>query len=215
MRTESYAARRARAIARRYERDADYLLAKTEYVRVETERLRHVAEWEQAGDAANGVFRLWSPIDLTTASQFVSTISAWSRLHPGAACEISITSPGGDLLAALVLYDFLRGLPHQVTTLALGLAASAAAVVLQAGHHRVMASEAWLLIHEGSTTVSGSYGTAQDTMGWLHRVQERVVDIFAARSTLDREAIRRNWERRDWWLSSREALELGLIDEVR
>jgi ATP-dependent protease ClpP protease subunit len=54
-----------------------------------------------------------------------------------------------------------------------------------------------------------------NTVEWVKKVQERILAIFASRSTMTVEEIRAKWNRRDWWISSDEALLLKLVDEIR
>jgi ATP-dependent Clp protease protease subunit len=147
----------------------------------------------------------------------MAQLSTWNRTEPGSAIQIVFNSPGGEVTSGLALYDFilsLRADGHHITTTSLGMAASMAGILLQAGDTRSMASEAWLLIHEASFGVSGSFGDVEDRVKWIERIQDRILDIFAARSNLTKGQIKRRWHRKDWWLSSDEALTLGFIDEI-
>jgi ATP-dependent protease ClpP protease subunit len=61
----------------------------------------------------------------------------------------------------------------------------------------------------------------EDRLKWLDMVQQRILNIFADRAKdsaaekpITLKQLERNWERTDWWISSDEALKLGLIDEV-
>ena len=49
----------------------------------------------------------------------------------------------------------------------------------------------------------------------IKRIEEGILAIFEKRSTLTRTKIKRNWDRKDWSISSDEALNLGLVDEIR
>ena len=63
-----------------------------------------------------------------------------------------------------------------------------------------------------------SYGKTfeiEDEVKFVKRVEERILDIFTSRSNLTRNKIKRNWERKDWWISADESIELGLVDEVK
>jgi ATP-dependent Clp endopeptidase proteolytic subunit ClpP len=135
-----------------------------------------------------------------------------------AAIEIIITSPGGVMVDGLALFDYIqqvRAAGHHVTTSALGMAASMAGVLLQAGDKRVMSREAWLLIHEGSFGAIGSAGEVEDTVEWVRRLRDRMMEILASRAKVSKATIARRARRKDWWLSSKDAIGLGLIDAVR
>ena len=148
----------------------------------------------------------------------VEQLTKWSRLDPTCAIEIVFNSPGGGVIAGMAMYDYLiylRGLGHDITTVALGHAASMAGILLQAGTTRVIGRESWLLIHEISFAAIGKIGEIEDTTEWVKRIQKRVLDIFSTRSKMTPAQLEKRWKRKDWWLSSDECLKLGLVDEVR
>ena len=55
----------------------------------------------------------------------------------------------------------------------------------------------------------------EDEVKLVKRIEERIVDIFTKRSKLSKQKIKRNWDRKDWWISADECLELELVDEIR
>jgi ATP-dependent protease ClpP protease subunit len=116
------------------------------------------------------------------------------------------------------LFDFILDLRHRghfITTSTVGVAASMAAVLLQAGDRRTMGSQASLMVHEASIRVEGEFGKISDTVEWVKSLQERVLHIFADRSHMTVEEIREHWSRRNWWIDSTAALKFGLVDELR
>ena len=95
------------------------------------------------------------------------------------------------------------------------MAASMAGILLQAGDTRWIGQQAWLMIHRAAFGAYGKTFEIEDEVKFVKRIEERILDIFTSRSKLTRNRIKRNWERKDWWISAEEALELGLIDDVR
>jgi len=95
------------------------------------------------------------------------------------------------------------------------MAASMAGILLQAGDRRWIGHQAWLMIHRAAFGAVGKTFEIEDEVAWIKRIEARILDIFAKRSTLSKVKIKRNWDRKDWWISSDEALELGLVDEIR
>jgi len=153
-----------------------------------------------------------------TAQKCMDQLTLWMRNEPQCDIEIIFNSPGGAVTAGLALWDhiqFVRAAGHKVTTSTIGMAASMAGILLQAGDVRVMGKESWLLIHQVSFSASGSFGDVEDTTKWVERMQDRVLDIFASRSNMTKQQIKRKWHRTDWWISSDEALKFGLVDELR
>ena len=178
--------------------------------------------WKEANhrDFDHGVFRFDTTVDGPTVQKMISYMGLYSRLHPEEPIEIVFNSPGGSVFEGFALFDFigeLRAKGHHVTTHTRGMAASMAGILLQAGDHRVMGREAHILIHEISTLSLGKMSEIMDEVEFLKRVQTRIINIFVERSggKLSASKIRQNWKKTDWWLSSDEALALGLVDEVR
>lgn len=170
----------------------------------------------RAGNRHNRVYHFMGPVDATTVKACLKELGVWARLSDEP-IEIVFSSPGGSIVDGLALYDFILALRQRgihVTTSALGMAASMAGILLQAGDVRRMGPETWLLIHEAAFGSSGKIGEIEDTVDWVKRIQERVLDIFASRSSMRKAQIRKNWQRRDWWISSDEALQLGFIDAI-
>jgi ATP-dependent Clp protease protease subunit len=95
------------------------------------------------------------------------------------------------------------------------MAASMGGILLQAGSHRVLAPNAYMLIHEVSSLAWGGASELEDEVAFVKRLQDRILDILAERSTMTRQQIARKWKRKDWWLDAPEALRLGFVDEIR
>lgn len=184
---------------------------------------------QRAADKFHHRYHFKATVSSTSVSECVSALNIWNRTEPGCSIEIVFTSPGGSVLDGFVLFDYisqLRSQGHHVTTSTLGMAASMAGILLQAGDHRVMYKEAWVLIHEIAFGAIGKIGEIEDTVDWARRIQERVLDIFSARChqagingtakrPLTKATLRKGWRRKDWWISSEECLAYGLVDEVR
>jgi ATP-dependent protease ClpP protease subunit len=215
-------AEKLRAEARRATLEAEVAA-----LRLEAERRKHLEEL--AKNRYHRVYQFTQPVSDTSVAACIEQLTTWSRLEPGCDMEIVFDSPGGSVIHGLDLFDFIQELRrkgHRITTSARGMAASMAGILLQAGDHRVMGRECWVLIHEVSTLAMGKIGEIEDEVAFVKRIQERVLDIFASRcreaaqrgtasKPLTKAMIRRRWRRRDWWLSSDECLRFGLVDEVR
>lgn len=181
-----------------------------------------------ADDLYNRYYYFDTAITDKTITPAMLRLGFWARTMPGADIDIVFSSPGGEMTAGFALYDYiqqLRRAGHKITTHALGTAASMAAVLLQAGERRTMGKEAWLLIHQGSFGGRGSAGEMKDMAKWFDRLLGRIENIIIERCEqagrdgtaahpLTKRKLESNWERADWWISSEEALDLGLVDDV-
>lgn len=156
-----------------------------------------------------------------TADAWIDALEHWGLRDPGEPVLININSPGGSVTEGLAMYDTimrLRRNGHKVTTRGMGLVASMAGVLLQAGEERIMDKRAKLLIHEGSTTFSKdshmTAGDMEDAQFFSKMLRNDILDILSERSTLSRRQIENKWARRDWVLTADEALKYGFVDRV-
>jgi ATP-dependent protease ClpP protease subunit len=97
------------------------------------------------------------------------------------------------------------------------MAASMAGVLLQAGDVRWCSQSSWVMIHRASYGAIGQSHDIEDQVKFVRRIEDRILDIFVLRSEgkLTKAKIKRNWDRKDWWLTADECLELGIVDSVR
>lgn len=184
-------------------------------------RMAETVEKEQkrlASDHHHRTYRFTTSVGDTSVRAAIEKLTGWHRIDPECAITFIINSPGGDIISGFHLFDTLRWFSdqgHSITTIGLGMAASMGGVILQAGDLRIMGPRASLLIHEASFGAIGSMGTIEDQVEFAKSLQERILDIFAERSTLSKAQIKNRWKRKDWWLTADESLKLGFVDEVR
>lgn len=164
---------------------------------------------------------IFDVITSKTAYAWIDALEHWSRRDPEGDIEISINSPGGSVTAGLALYDTIQRLRrngHKVTIRGMGMVASMASVLLQAGDERVMDKRAKLLIHEGSSTfergTTMTSGEMEDAQFFGKLIRDDILDIYTERSTLTKKQIEAKWKRRDWVLTADEALKYGFVDRV-
>lgn len=129
--------------------------------------------------------------------------------------SLYINSPGGSVYAGFGIYDTMQYISPDVATICTGMAASMGAVLLCAGAKgkRSALKHARVMIHQ---TSSGAQGTARDieiSVNQILKVQTELFQIIADHSGNDFEKISALSER-DHWMTSEEAKELGLIDEI-
>lgn len=185
---------------------------------IDLERDQEKRKRELAADPYFLFYAFNGQVDGASVGKCIDQLTLWMRTKPGEPIEIQFNSPGGSIVDGLALWDFLtkvKAAGHPLTTSSIGYAASMAGILLQAGDVRVMGAESWLLIHEASFGVQGSNGVVEDRVEWIKRIQARFVAILASKSKLKAKTIEQKWSRKDWWIDSDEALELGLVDEIR
>lgn len=193
-----------------------------------------VAEDDEASRKADNfharVYRYTTDISPATVAACISMLDKWHRIDPGCDMEIIFNSPGGSVIDGLSLVDHIRLLSragHRVTIGTEGMAASMAGILLQAGDHRWMGRESWLLIHEVSFGAHGNTSEIQDRVKWIERVQDRVVRLFVGKAqealndrgeggkAMTTAQFKAKWKKTDWTLDSDEAYLAGFVDEVK
>jgi ATP-dependent Clp endopeptidase proteolytic subunit ClpP len=211
-------AAKAEAERRVLEIEAETDAARMVAVIHEAERAEEKRAEEKAAHKYHHVYLFKGAVDGNSATKCMDQLTTWMRNDPKCDIEIIFHSPGGSVVDGMALWDHIqmvRAAGHKVTTSTVGMAASMAGILLEAGDVRIMGRESWLLIHEASFSAGGSFGDVEDTVDWVRRVQDRILSIFAERSNMTKAQIKRRWHRKDWWISSDEALKLGLIDQIR
>jgi len=194
-------------------RDSDAHARQTE---IETVELERRYQDFKAGDQFNRVYRFTDSVHEQSFNHCMDTLARWTRLNNDP-IEIIFFSPGGEIIQGLALFDFIQGIRAKevkVTTGATGMAASMAGVLLQAGDHRWIGEQSWMLIHRPSTAAIGALYEVEDTLEFTKRLEEKLITILMSRSKLTPEIIKEKWQRKDWWLTAEEALDFGLVDEV-
>jgi ATP-dependent Clp protease protease subunit len=200
---------------------------KAEIAKLTVETLRTQQQYDrdriyQLRDLADAsehrILTFYGEVGALSVSKALTELGIWARRDPTQPIKLIFNSPGGSVFDGLALFDYLTELRadgHQITTVGMGMAASMGGVLLQAGSHRVLAPNAYMLIHEVSSLAWGGASELEDEVVFVRRLQDRILDILAERSTMTRQQIARKWKRKDWWLDAPEALKLGFVDEVR
>ena len=126
-----------------------------------------------------------------------------------------INSPGGSVTDGLAIYDTINMLDCHVRTICVGLAASMAAFLLSSGSRgmRLALPNSEILIHQ---PLGGAQGQASDieiTAREIMKTKRELYEILSYHSGASYEKIEQDADR-DYWLTSTEAKEYGLIDNV-
>ena len=129
--------------------------------------------------------------------------------------QIYINSPGGSVYAGLGIYDTMQYIAPDVATICTGMAASMGAVLLCAGAKgkRAALKHSRVMIHQPS---GGSQGVASDmeiNLREMLKLKGELYDIIANHSGQSYEWVEKSSDR-DYWMTSSEAKEFGMVDEV-
>jgi ATP-dependent Clp protease protease subunit len=159
---------------------------------------------------------LGTPIDDGVANIIMAQLLHLEGEDPDKDINLYINSPGGSTYALMAIYDTMQFIKPDVATYCMGLAASAAAVLLAGGKKgkRFALPHSRVMVHQPH--VSGVGGQATDIE--IHakeilKTREEINEILALHTGRPLEAISNDTDR-DFWLSAEEAVEYGAIDSV-
>lgn len=129
--------------------------------------------------------------------------------------QMFINSPGGSVIAGLGIYDTMQYIAPDVATICTGLAASMGAVLLAAGTHgkRTALPHARVMIHQPLGGMQGQVTDMEISYKLIKSMQKELYDILVQHTGQDYETIEKDCDR-DNWMTSIEAKNYGLVDEV-
>jgi ATP-dependent Clp protease, protease subunit len=158
---------------------------------------------------------LGSEVDDRIANRLCAQLLLLSADDPRADISMYINSPGGSVTAGLAIFDTMRLIPNDVSTLALGLAGSMAQFLLCAGSRgkRFSLPHAQILMHQGSAGFGGTAADVEIYAAQLERTTELMLTLTAEHTGQPVERVRAD-SMRDRWFSPEEALEYGMIDQI-
>ncbi len=158
---------------------------------------------------------LGGEIDDDVANTVVAQMLFLEMEDPDADISIYINSPGGSITAGMAIYDTMQYIKPQVRTVCIGMAASMGAFLLMAGQKgkRCALPNSEVMIHQPLGGAQGQATDVQIRAEWLLKTKEKMIQLKAEMTGQDIETIRRDTER-DHFMSAKEALEYGIIDEI-
>ncbi|MFN8283246.1 MAG: ATP-dependent Clp endopeptidase proteolytic subunit ClpP [Chitinophagales bacterium] len=128
---------------------------------------------------------------------------------------IYVNSPGGSVYAGLGIYDTMQYIKPNVATCCVGIAASMAAVLLCAGENgkRSALAHSRVMIHQPMGGAQGQVSEIEITYKEITKLKKELYEIIANHSGQPYEKVEKDSDR-DYWMTSTEAKEYGMIDEV-
>lgn len=126
---------------------------------------------------------------------------------------IQLHTPGGSVIDANLIFNFLKASGKNITFEIVGLAASMGSILMLAGEKIKMASNAFIMIHAPSGYVRGNAKTLSNVATLLTDMQTNFLDAYSAKTKRTLEDLS-SWMDGDNWFSAKNALKEGLIDEI-
>ncbi len=134
---------------------------------------------------------------------------------PNRDIQIYVNSPGGSVYAGLGIYDTMQYIKPDVATICTGIAASMAAVLLCAGANgkRSALKHSRIMIHQPMGGMQGQASDIEITAREILKLKKELYDIIATHSGQPFDKVWADSDR-DYWMTSQEAKDYGMIDEV-
>ena len=158
---------------------------------------------------------LGAEVDDPIANRITAQLLLLSARDPRADISLYVNSPGGSVTAGLAIYDTMRVIPNEVSTLAVGFAASMGQFLLGAGTpgKRFALPNARIMMHQPSAGIQGTAADVEVQAANLQAIKRRVNELQSEHTGQSVEQITRDSER-DRWFSAAEAAAYGIVDHV-
>jgi ATP-dependent Clp protease, protease subunit len=154
-------------------------------------------------------------LDEALGNRLCAGLLVLSARDPRADINLWISSPGGSVPAMLAIRDVMTLIPNDVSTVAMGMAASAGQFLLSAGAKgkRFALPHARVLLHQGSSGIGGTAVDIAIQADDLRQTRDTVLGLIAQDTGQDVETVERD-SRRDRWFTAEEAKAYGFVDHV-
>ena len=158
---------------------------------------------------------LGTPINDMVANLIIAQLLYLEREDPDRGINIYINSPGGVISSGLAIYDTMRLVNPEVSTICLGMAASMATVLLSGGARgkRYALPNSTIHMHQ---PIGGAQGQASDieiAAREIIRLQDKIRNILSENTSQTYDKIARDTDR-DFYLTAEQAVEYSLVDEI-
>ncbi|RFU86026.1 ATP-dependent Clp protease proteolytic subunit [Streptomyces triticagri] len=158
---------------------------------------------------------LGTEVDETSANRVCAQLLVLSAEDPRTDIALYVNSPGGSVSAGLAIYDTMRLIPNDVSTLAMGFAASMGQFLVTVGTpgKRLALPNARIMMHQPSAGIGGAAADIAIQAENLEFTKRAVERITAEHTGQSEETISRDGDR-DRWFTAEQAKEYGMVDRV-
>jgi ATP-dependent Clp protease protease subunit len=155
------------------------------------------------------------PIDDYVANIIQAQLLYLDSTDPGKDIQLYFNTPGGSVYAGLGIYDTMQYISADIATICTGMAASMGAILLTAGTKgkRSALRHSRIMIHQPMGGAEGHASDIEITAREIIKLKKELYEIIALHSGNTIEKVEKDADR-DYWMTSKEALEYGMIDEI-
>lgn len=183
-----------------------------------------VIEKSQYGERAYDIYSrllkdriifLAGPISDMVANSVIAQLLFLASKDPGKDIQLYINTPGGSVTAGMAIYDTMQYVKPNISTVCVGLAASMGATLLASGEKgkRFALPNSQILLHQVAGGITGEAVEIEITAKQIIKIKEKLNSILAKHTGQPLAKIEKDTDR-DFYLTSDEAKEYGLIDQV-
>ena len=128
---------------------------------------------------------------------------------------VYINSPGGSVTSGLMIYDTIKYIKSDVSTVGIGLSASMASILLMSGTKgkRKILTHGRVMLHELSTATGGKISDILVFTNEIQKTHKILSNIIVENSVLSKEQVEVELKK-DFWLDSEQALRFGIVDKI-
>ena len=158
---------------------------------------------------------LGTEIDDATANIIIAQLLFLEATDPDKDVYIYINSPGGSVSSTIAIYDTIQYIKSDVSTICIGMAASGAALILASGAKgkRFALPNSRIMVHQPLGGAQGQVTDIEIQTRELKRIKDSINKILTHHTGQKLEKIEKDTER-DFYMTSQESKEYGLVDEV-
>jgi ATP-dependent Clp protease protease subunit len=155
------------------------------------------------------------PIDDYVANIIQAQLLYLDSTDPGKDIQLYFNSPGGSVYAGLGIYDTMQYISADIATICTGMAASMGAILLIAGTKgkRSALKHSRIMIHQPMGGAEGNASDIEITAREILKLKKELYEIIALHSGNPIEKVEKDADR-DYWMTSQEAKDYGMIDEI-
>ena len=158
---------------------------------------------------------LGTPIDDAVANLIMAQLLHLESEDADKDVYLYINSPGGSITSLFAIYDTMQYIKPDVNTVCMGMAASAAAVILAGGSpgKRFALPHARIMLHQPHGGAQGQAADIEIQARLILQMREQLNEILAEHSGQDVEKVSDDTDR-DFWMLADEAKNYGIIDDI-
>jgi ATP-dependent Clp protease protease subunit len=155
------------------------------------------------------------PIDDTVANIIQAQLLFLESTDPSKDIQVYFNTPGGSVYAGLGIYDTMQYITAKIATICTGMAASMGAILLTAGEKgkRSALKHSRIMIHQPMGEASGQASDIEITAREIMKIKNELYSIISLHTGKPFEQVEKDADR-NYWMTSEEAVEYGMIDEI-